>query len=103
MANDSRNTAQLHDALLSTVGKLLPPAVRDRYMTSLKELRLAPGDWVAQYLATLAGGYREQIVLAFDAVAFVLLIAGVWYCFSAVPLPLPLGIIEGGTLTALIF
>src|ERR1700741_3199278 len=88
--------------VLYVVEKFLPIGVRERYMTSLNELSADTDNWLQQYLGALTGGYREQIVLAFDSIAVVLQIAAVWYSFSAVPLPFALGFNEAAMLTALI-
>ena len=102
MANGSGMGVRRRKVLLAVVEKFLPHGVRVEYMYRLEEQCFASGHWLSESAATIAAGYRNQIVLAFNAVAVVLQIAAVWYCFSAVPLLFALGLIEGATVTALI-
>ena len=102
MANGTATGLRGRKVLLSIVEKLLPRGIRVEYMYRLEEQGLLSGRWFSESASTVAAGYRNQIILAFNALAFVLQIAGIWYCFSAVPLPFTLGLIEGATLTALI-
>ena len=102
MANESGIRVRLRKAMLSIVRMVLPHGVRAEYMYRLEEQCLESGNWVSESASTLAAGYRNQILLAFDVVAVLFTIAGVLYCFSAVELPLALGLIEGATVTAMI-
>ena len=101
MSHETRKMTQLQQFMLFIANPLLPRAIRQEYMAQLRQVCLAAGDWLRQSIAIVLGGYKDQIVLASDALASVLILAGMTYCFWAASVPIVLALVLGAILTVL--
>ena len=103
MKTEPQNQFQLPLRFLRViVGKILPRAVRRDYKGALNERYQSVSQFVPESAATVAAGYRIQAVGAFNKTAFVAEIGAVVFCFAAASLSLPLFIVLGAILGALI-
>jgi hypothetical protein len=71
-------------------------------MKELRRMCRTAGDWVRQVPSTIIGAYRNQAVLAFDALPLALAAAGTAYCFVLAAPGLSAGVALGSVMGTLI-